>query len=123
MRIFDSLSRGEITGFFAYAPDFTGGVYVAGSLKRPGTPLRADRFGLQAPVDPLQRYGTAQELLDGRLDGRSLISQWRAALPMGVASMASYLLILWVWTAAPIALAAALRDTSAVFATLIAVRM
>ena len=47
----------------------------------PARPLRADRFGPQPPADPLQRYGTAQELLDGRLDGSSLVSQWRAALP------------------------------------------
>ncbi|HTZ79852.1 MAG TPA: EamA family transporter [Stellaceae bacterium] len=38
-----------------------------------------------------------------------------------VASVASYLLILWVWTRAPIAPASALRDTSAVFALLIAI--
>lgn len=44
-----------------------------------------------------------------------------AAIPIALASMASYLLILWVWTGAPIAPAAALRDTSAVFAILIAV--
>jgi Flp pilus assembly protein TadD len=44
-------------------------------------PLRADRFGPQPPSDPLQRYGTPQELLDGRLDGSFLVSQWRAALP------------------------------------------
>jgi len=37
------------------------------------------------------------------------------------ASMASYLLILWVLRHAPVAPAAALRDTSAVFAMLIAV--
>ena len=47
--------------------------------------------------------------------------QWTAALPIAVASMASYLLILWVWSHAPIAPAAALRDTSSVFAILIAV--
>jgi drug/metabolite transporter (DMT)-like permease len=35
--------------------------------------------------------------------------------------MASYLLILWIWSHAPVAPAAALRDTSAVFAILIAV--
>ena len=35
--------------------------------------------------------------------------------------MGSYLLILWVWSHAPIAPAAALRDTSAIFAILIAV--
>lgn len=48
-------------------------------------------------------------------------SQWATALPVAVASMASYLLILWVWSHAPIAPAAALRDTSAIFAILIAV--
>ena len=46
---------------------------------------------------------------------------WRVSAPAAVASMISYLLILWVWTQAPIAPAAALRDTSAVFAILIAV--
>ncbi len=50
-----------------------------------------------------------------------LQGQWLYALPVAVASMVSYLLILWVWTHAPIAPAAALRDTSAVFAILIAV--
>lgn len=42
------------------------------------------------------------------------------AVPGGMASMASYLLILWVFSQAPIAPAAALRDTSALFAILIA---
>jgi hypothetical protein len=43
------------------------------------------------------------------------------AAPAALAAVVSYLLILWVWTQAPIAPAAALRDTSAVFAILIAV--
>lgn len=43
------------------------------------------------------------------------------ALPIACASVASYLLILWVLSAAPVAPAAALRDTSAVFALLIAI--
>ena len=38
-----------------------------------------------------------------------------------IASTASYLLILWVFRHAPIAPAAALRDTSSVFALVIAV--
>jgi len=50
-----------------------------------------------------------------------LKGQWSIAAPAAVASVASYLLILWVWDHAPIAPAAALRDTSAVFAILIAV--
>lgn len=47
--------------------------------------------------------------------------QWPRALLLGLAAMLSYWLILWTWTRAPIALASALRDTSAIFATLIAV--
>ena len=46
---------------------------------------------------------------------------WPRAAGMAVAATLSYWLILWVWTRAPIALASALRDTSAIFATLIAV--
>jgi drug/metabolite transporter (DMT)-like permease len=46
---------------------------------------------------------------------------WKMAVPTAMASVASYLLILWVWGHAPIAPSAALRDTSAVFAILIAV--
>ena len=52
---------------------------------------------------------------------RQLDGQWLATLPIAMASMASYLLILWVWSHAPIAPAAALRDTSSLFAILIAV--
>lgn len=48
-------------------------------------------------------------------------AHWKRALPIAVAAMGSYLLILWVWSHAPIAPAAALRDTSAVIAVLIAV--
>jgi len=54
---------------------------VAMNLDYAGAPMRMDRYGVQPPQDPLQRYGTAQELREGRLDGGSLISQWRAALP------------------------------------------
>jgi len=42
------------------------------------------------------------------------------AIPGGIASMASYLLILFVFSQAPIAPSAALRDTSALFAIVIA---
>jgi drug/metabolite transporter (DMT)-like permease len=46
---------------------------------------------------------------------------WVVGVLTAVAAVVSYLLILWVWSGAPIAPAAALRDTSAVFALLIAV--
>jgi drug/metabolite transporter (DMT)-like permease len=59
-----------------------------------------------------RRVGTPLQLLG---------SSWAVAVPTAIAAVASYLLILWVWTEAPIAPAAALRDTSAIFAILIAV--
>ena len=52
---------------------------------------------------------------------RSFAGAWSLAIPNAIASMASYVLILWVWTRAPVAAGAALRDTSAVFAIIIAV--
>jgi len=58
---------------------------------------------------------------------RHVATPWRlirgnaaVAMPAAVAAVVSYLAILWVWTQAPIAPASALRDTSAVFAILIA---
>jgi drug/metabolite transporter (DMT)-like permease len=42
-------------------------------------------------------------------------------LPTSIAAVVSYLSILWVWSVAPVAPATALRDTSAIFAILIAV--
>ena len=50
-----------------------------------------------------------------------LVRELPRAVPIALASTASYLLILWVWSSAPVAPSAALRDTSAVFALLIAV--
>lgn len=50
-----------------------------------------------------------------------LASNGAIAAPAALAAVVSYLLILWVWAEAPVAPAAALRDTSAVFAILIAV--
>lgn len=44
-------------------------------------PVRIDRYGPQPPMDQVQRYGVAQELMAGRLDGAFLVNQWRAALP------------------------------------------
>jgi len=46
---------------------------------------------------------------------------WAVGVLTALAAVVSYLLILWVWSGAPIAPAAALRDTSAVFALIIAV--
>ena len=89
-----------------------------------------DAQGVRAAKSALP-YGCALSVLNGvvwsALQWRGgtrpaqVAAQWRLALPASVAAMLSYLLILWVWAQAPIALGAALRDTSAVFATLIAI--
>ena len=59
-----------------------------------------------------RRLGTPHQLL---------LTNWTVAAPTAVASVASYVLILWVWSQAPIAPSSALRDTSSVFAILIAI--
>jgi drug/metabolite transporter (DMT)-like permease len=59
-----------------------------------------------------RQFGTPWQLL---------AKNWTVAVPAAIAAVISYMAILWVWSQAPIAPAAALRDTSAVFAILIAV--
>jgi Flp pilus assembly protein TadD len=54
---------------------------IAAAFDLAGAPLRADRFGPNAPQDPLQRYDTPGQLVTGSLDGGYLVSQWRAGLP------------------------------------------
>jgi drug/metabolite transporter (DMT)-like permease len=89
-----------------------------------------DAQGVRAAQSPLA-YGFAVAIINAVLWGwmqqrggmrlRSLaVTMWPKALLLAVAATVSYLLILWVWMHAPIALGSALRDTSAVFATLIA---
>ena len=51
------------------------------TLELGGAPARSDRLTGNPPSDPLQRYDTARELADGRLDGAYMVAQWRAALP------------------------------------------
>lgn len=89
-----------------------------------------DAQGVRQAGSPLA-YGCALSIANGLLwtglQRRAglrlaeLASEWPRMLPVASAAMLSYLLILWVWISAPIALASALRDTSAVFATVIAV--
>ena len=51
----------------------------------------------------------------------AIVRHRRVVVGAGVVSMVSYLLIVWVFAQAPMAISAALRDTSAVFAVLISV--
>jgi drug/metabolite transporter (DMT)-like permease len=49
-----------------------------------------------------------------------LVPAWRSGLVLGALSLASYWIAVWAFTKAPIALVAALRETSVLFAVLIA---
>ena len=94
-------------------------VYVlcdAQGVRHAGSPLA---YGFTASITNAVVMGWRQNVL--AMPWSRLVTQAWVAIPVGVASMLSYLLILWVWSVAPIAPAAALRDTSAVFALLIAV--
>lgn len=84
-----------------------------------------DAQGVRQAGSPLA-YGFAISLVNGlamcglhHLRGGSwqaLTAQAGRTTLNAAAAIASYLLILWVWTQAPVAPAAALRDTSAIFA-------
>ncbi len=58
--------------------------------------------------------------LEGKSPVRLMARTWRIGFTLSAASMTSFLLYIWAVTVSPIALAAALRETSVVFATLIA---
>lgn len=88
----------------------------------------ADAAGVRSSGSALS-YGFAVSILNAlaigwvqRRLGHPLQLMWRHArltVPAALVSSVSYLLILWAYQNAPVAQAAALRDTSAVFAMLI----
>ncbi len=90
----------------------------------------SDAQGVRTAGSPWA-YGFAVSVTNALAMGwrqRALGSPWallvrhaRTGVPAGLVATVSYALILWVFAHAPIAPAAALRDTSAVFAMLIAV--
>jgi drug/metabolite transporter (DMT)-like permease len=55
----------------------------------------------------------------GPVAGRYLAARWRRGLLGGAASLAAYGIVLWAMTRAPIAVVAALREVSVLFAALI----
>jgi drug/metabolite transporter (DMT)-like permease len=61
-----------------------------------------------------------ESVRSGRAVLRQVQSGWRTGLLGGACSLASYGLALWAMTQAPIALVAALRETSVIFAVVIA---
>lgn len=89
----------------------------AQGVRRSGSPLA---YGFAVSIANAATMSCARGT-GGRPWRTVAAEQAATAVPIAIASMASYLLILWVWSAAPIAPASALRDTSAVFAVLIAI--
>jgi drug/metabolite transporter (DMT)-like permease len=63
-------------------------------------------------------YGAARRGPDAL---RQLLPAWRSGLTAGAMSLGSYWVAIWAFTQAPLALVAALRETSVLFAMLIAV--
>jgi drug/metabolite transporter (DMT)-like permease len=55
----------------------------------------------------------------GRAGLKAVLPAWRTGLPAGTLSLGSYWIALWAFTQAPVALVAALRETSVLFALLI----
>ena len=51
----------------------------------------------------------------------SMLQHWRTGIAGGVLSLTAYWIVIWAMTVAPIALVAALRETSVLFGTIIAV--
>jgi drug/metabolite transporter (DMT)-like permease len=77
-------------------------------------------YGLSAAIVNAIVFGGFHRLRSGLAPVRALRAHLGMATLGSVAATISYVLILWVWSRAPVALGAALRDTSVVFAALIA---
>lgn len=105
-------------GWTLLASAFTAGYIVcdAQGVRAAGSPLS---YGFAVAIVNGGLWGWLQQRGGMRL-GAIAVKMWPKALLLALAATVSYLLILWVWQHAPIALGSALRDTSAVFATVIA---
>ena len=77
-------------------------------------------YGLTASIVNACVFGTLHMMRHPVPLRQALRSHLPVATIGTTAALLSYVLILWVWTKAPIAIGAALRDTSVVFAALIA---
>jgi drug/metabolite transporter (DMT)-like permease len=112
-----SVQRGAL-GWIAVAAIGTAAYVLcdAQGVRTAGTPLS---YGMLAGTSNAIAMLAMQRVRLGRWSPSA--SHLAIAVPIGIASMVSYLLILWVLTLAPVAPSVALRDTSAVFAIAIAV--
>lgn len=60
-------------------------------------------------------------LRQGRTTGRMIAQNWKPGIVAGTLSLGAYWIAIWAFTVAPIALVAALRETSVIFAVIIGV--
>ena len=80
-------------------------------------------YGLAVSLVNAAVFGTIHAARRTTSLARTLRSHVGIATLGAAAATISYVLMLWVWSRAPIAVGAALRDTSVVFAALIAVML
>jgi drug/metabolite transporter (DMT)-like permease len=119
----DSWRSGQLRGRALLFPLATAGTIVLYTLiDGQGARLAGNAFAYNGWLFVL----TALSLLllfiarDGLASAADLHRHWRRGLLGGICTLASYGLALWAMTQAPIALVAALRETSVVFGALIA---
>jgi drug/metabolite transporter (DMT)-like permease len=109
-----------------------GVVYALATSLFIGSYTISDGLGARASGDPLGytawvfAFDGAPLLIyalivRGRGIQRMLVEQWRPGLMAGALSLGAYAIVIWAMTVAPIALVAALRETSVVFAVMIGV--
>ena len=70
-------------------------------------------------LDGLAMLTVGTFLRGGRAIGAAVAAAWRPGLAAGAMSLGSYWIAIWAFTKAPLALVAALRETSVLFAMLI----
>ncbi len=109
-----------------------GVLYALGTSAFIGGYTIADGLGARASGDPIA-YTVWLFVLDGvpllvwaviargRRFGEMIATNWLPGLLAGALSLAAYGIVIWAMTVAPIAVVAALRETSVVFAVLIGV--
>lgn len=117
-------SNGLRNGRAASLAIMTGGFIAAYSL--------VDGIGVRQAGSPMGFYGWLSMVNAGifaaimgitrpGLVKKVVIHKWRLALAGGGASFCAYALVIWAFTLAPIALVAALRETSIIFALILGV--
>jgi drug/metabolite transporter (DMT)-like permease len=86
-------------------------------VRRSGSPVAYTLWIFLLTALPFAAWAALAARAEG---GRFLAAHWRRGLAGGVGTVASYALALWAMTRAPVAVVAALRETSILFGAVIA---